>query len=381
MSKVFIEESTLTAIGDAIRGKTGESELLAPLDMPAAIEGIVSGGGDDVDITQATGGCRYKFSYNAWNDVLKYFTTKDLTECISMFYNCSELEEIPFDINGVKGTPTNCSQMFQGCSKLTKLPKLNVTIASHVSMFQGCSWLREIPQEFVDSIDWSYLDNYDLVIEKYGCGGMFSGCSSLRSIPNSILNHYQKNTDYSSSFYYNGLASMSIDEFIDLPVVRSTRNWDSNAFNSTFTSGVRLKNITFELDESEKPYKVNWKNQFIDFTYCGFCSSYTAGKMTTCNNGITKDKYVTTDAKYQALKNDPDWYTSDVNYSRYNHDSAVATINTLPDTSEYLATAGGTNTIKFKGAAGTKTDGGAISTLTEEEIAVATAKGWTVSIV
>jgi hypothetical protein len=66
-------------------------------------------------------------------------------------------------------------------------------------------------------------------------------------------------------------------------------------------------------------------------------------------------------------------------YSRYNHDSAVNTINSLPDTSAYLATAGGTNTIKFKGNAGSKTDGGAINTLTAEEIAVATAKGWTVS--
>lgn len=48
MSKVSIEESTLSAIGDAIREKTGESELLSPLDMPAAISSI-SGGGDDED--------------------------------------------------------------------------------------------------------------------------------------------------------------------------------------------------------------------------------------------------------------------------------------------------------------------------------------------
>ena len=40
-----------------------------------------------------------------------------------------------------------------------------------------------------------------------------------------------------------------------------------------------------------------------------------------------------------------------------------------------------TNTIKFRGEAGALTDGGAINTLTEEEIAVAAAKGWTVSIV
>ena len=87
------------------------------------------------------------------------------------------------------------------------------------------------------------------------------------------------------------------------------------------------------------------------------------------------------DASYQALKDDPVSWTSDINYSRYNRISAIETINSLPDTSAYLATAGGTNTIKFEGAQGAKTDGGAINTMTEEEIAVATAKGWTVSFV
>ena len=81
------------------------------------------------------------------------------------------------------------------------------------------------------------------------------------------------------------------------------------------------------------------------------------------------------------MKNDPDSWTYDINYSKYNHDSAVETINSLPDTSAYIATAGGTNTIKFEGASGSKTDGGAINTLTEEEIAVAAAKGWTVTLV
>ena len=95
----------------------------------------------------------------------------------------------------------------------------------------------------------------------------------------------------------------------------------------------------------------------------------------------SEDKQIKDDATYQALKNDPDSWTIDINYSKYNHDSAVETINSLPDTSAYIATAGGTNTIKFKGGSGAKTDGGAISTLTEEEIAIAAAKGWTVTLV
>ena len=84
---------------------------------------------------------------------------------------------------------------------------------------------------------------------------------------------------------------------------------------------------------------------------------------------------------YNLYKNEPDWFTTDIAYSRYNHDSAVATINSLPDTSAYLAENGDKNTITFKGDSGSATDGGAINTLTEEEIAVATAKGWTVALV
>ena len=45
MAKCFIEDATLTAIGNAIRAKTGGTDLMIPSAMPAAIEGIVSSGG------------------------------------------------------------------------------------------------------------------------------------------------------------------------------------------------------------------------------------------------------------------------------------------------------------------------------------------------
>lgn len=132
--------------------------------------------------------------------------------------------------------------------------------------------------------------------------------------------------------------------------------------------------MIFTLKDDGTPYIVQWNNQTIDLTeYIGFCG-YTDW-ITSYNSGITADKQVSDSSTYNTLKNDPDWFTTDINYSRYNHTSAVNTINSLPDTSAYLTTNGGTNTIKFKGAAGALTDGGAINTLTEEEIAVAVSKG------
>jgi hypothetical protein len=55
MAKVFIEETSLTAIGDAIRAKTGDSALMSPAEMATAIEGITTGGGGDLPACEGVG--------------------------------------------------------------------------------------------------------------------------------------------------------------------------------------------------------------------------------------------------------------------------------------------------------------------------------------
>ena len=54
MGKVFIEESTLTAIGDSIRSKTGKTDMISPLHMPTEIASI-QGGGDEYNAGYAAG--------------------------------------------------------------------------------------------------------------------------------------------------------------------------------------------------------------------------------------------------------------------------------------------------------------------------------------
>ena len=44
MAKIFIEDSTLSAIGDSIRAKTGKTSMIPPLDMPTEIASIQTGG-------------------------------------------------------------------------------------------------------------------------------------------------------------------------------------------------------------------------------------------------------------------------------------------------------------------------------------------------
>ena len=328
-----------------------------------------------------TGICKYKFSYNGWNWLIEDYgsniKTKDITSTEYMFSDCSTLTKIPFDINIKSGTPVSMTYMFSTCQKLETLPRIiNLQPNNINSMFNNCQMLREIPEDWCDTWDWSYMENRT---GAYACdrGSSFQACFSLRKFPMEFLAHANPMA-YTSymTYYYLFYCCYTLDEVIDLPIPY-TATYTSNIFYQTFNNCYRLKNLTFEINEDGTPKVMNWKNQTIDLSNNIGYSTGSDSYIINYNSGITKDKKVIDDASYQALKDDPDWYAITSSYSRYNHDSAVATINSLPDTTS----SGGTNTIKFKGDSGSKTDGGAINTLTAEEIAVAAAKGWTVSIV
>ena len=238
-------------------------------------------------------------------------------------------------------------------------------------------WLQRLCQESkIKTLDNVFVLPENPSSYTFAMGYCFSYASYLRTIPQDllILSKYLPTNNSSSINYlfnrgfYNCFA---LDELVGIGVPNNGRDkyMTDNKFTQTFSQCRHLKRMTFEPNQTAE-----WKSQVIDLTNYigyGYVSSY----------GFSSTKQIKDDATYQALKNDPDSWTSDINYARYNRISAVETINSLPDTSAYLATAGGTNTIKFKGAQGAKTDGGAINTMTEEEIAVATAKGWTVSFV
>lgn len=326
-----------------------------------------------------TGDCTCRFAYNGWNWFIDIYGDLVKTENIScatdMFLNSTQLREIPFEINfGSSQNYHDLKSMFEECNSLTYIPKINNCKPRNMdSIFSYCDNLRELPKDIEDWFDWSYMEQQTSA-SSCSRSRMFYQCISLRKIPSGFLNHAVANNSNSYSYFHYGFTRCYVlDELIDLPIPY-VATWTTNAFSSAFTNCGRLKNLTFAMPNGQ-PYVVNWKNQTIDLTVITTPSSY----ILNYNSGITADKEVTDDATYQALKNDPDWWSGSIAYARYNHDSAIETINSLPDTSAYLASSGGTNTIKFNGAAGELTDGGAINTLTEEEIAVATAKGWTVT--
>lgn len=376
-----------------------------PTEMAAAIDAIVPALPEDALVIANS--CIYRFYGGNWDWFIEQYankiTTKSITNASYMFYG-SKISEIPFEIN-FDTNGANCDFMFGLTDQLQSVPSINFRqfdkdrndsslfracqakeigtirflFPSDISgIFYLCRNLRELP-EFVN-LKMTYIQTNEYAYSS----SMFYGCYSLRSIPENFLKNFYGvwempyNCFLKSAFYQ----CTSLDEIKGL--IPKTGTMTASMFGETFQYCCRVKNITFALQDDGTPYTVNWKNQVMDLsTSLGWAPSSKTGKeyILNYNSGITADKEVTDDATYQALKNDPDWFTCNLTYSRYNHDSAVATINSLPDTSAYLAANGGTNTIKFKGAAGSATDGGAINTLTEEEIAVATAKGWTCSFV
>lgn len=373
MAKVLVNESSLTGIANAIRGKNGSTTTYKPSEMAAAITAI-SGGGPEIPESAfvISGNCSYRFANGGWDWFLENYRNRITTsniEYVQNMFASSNIENIPFEINCID-TSMNMANMFYGCKKLKELPKINNVKASTLSRFAYyCNSLKIIPSDYFNTWDFSKISN---AASAYSgdASYMFYRCVQLRSLPTDWLGNMNKIANNNYVYFNNGFSSCeSLDELINLPIPY-TATYTYNMFSGLVLYCFRLKNLTFA-STTEK----QWKSQVLDL------SANTGWSDSGFYPYFDNSKKVTDDVTYQALKNDPDWWTANVAYSRYNHDSAVATINSLPDTSAYLATAGGTNTIKFKGAAGSATDGGAINTLTEEEIAVATAKGWTVSLV
>ena len=404
----------LTAIGNAIREKTGGTALLTLDQMATEISNIQGGGTvEELTITSngtynpptgidgyapvvvnvpqdgsppesalhRTGDISNLFAGGQWNWFLDYYgkqmTMNDITSAIKCFADCDTLIKIPIDNINFNGDMIDLTSMFENCRRLRKVPKITIysTYPPYLqNMFKGCHNLKELPYDFFTSMS----DKWDKMNSQPYNGNkeyMFEKCYSLREHPDmTCLAQTTGKGLYKSVFS----ECYSLNEIINYPVAPGEIT--SNGFSYFADNCQRIKNMIFKTNGDGTPITATWSNQTIDLTrHVGYADD--SFFILQFGSGITADKEVSDDATYQALKDDPDWFSCDINYSRYNHDSAVRTINSLPDTSAYLATAGGTNTIMFKGASGALTDGGAINTLTEEEIAVATAKGWTVSLV
>lgn len=413
MADVIINDEHLHDIADAIRSKTGSEDMYKPREMAEAIEGIE---GRDPDCNglhipeeeglKLTGYCGYMFFRGQWNWFLNSFgdrvTTEDISLATQMFAYSDKLTEIPFNLN-ITNSCKAMAEIFYECKQLTTIPSIRMkegqeyivptsTYSGHLDisgMFRNCYHLREIPYDFFTSF---ITEEFKEATMSTGGGDrdkIFGGCYSLRELPDLSTIHGGTASAY-SNFYYDGISDCySLNKVINFPVQRV--KYTANMFPNTIATGygelLRISDFTFEVQSDGSPYTVEWAKQAISFDngdswgVAGVVQNISgwSNYILDYNSGITADKEVKTAEDYANLKDDPDWWTRDVAFARYSRDSALRTLQSLPDASEFLVSqSGATNTIKFRGEAGSGY-GKAINTLTPEEVAIGTQKGWTIS--
>ena len=331
----------------------------------SALVNVAASGGDFEPIV-LTGSCDYACAGALANGVIPQMagkiSTNNIYQAPYMFYN-SGLEEIPFELNFYANYDMcEVNHMFNMAGNLKKFPTIkNLNPKNASQMFSGCQNLTDIPEGATST--WSFDKWHTSTAAQVQ--HMFKDCRKLRHIDSNLLKNLWNcnNTYLYNVYYYLFYGCTSLDEVRNLGV--STAALTGNAFNNTFLECGHLKNFTFVGNRG-----ANWKSQTIDLTTVGYLPKYV-----TRSDDFTTDLKVTDLASYEALNGNSAWWTEDAAFSRYNHDSAVLTINSLP----FITASGATNTIKFKGTMGSGY-GKAISDLTESEIAKATAQGWTVSI-
>lgn len=139
MANVFINESTMTDIGNAIRSKTGKTDMILPQNMPNEIEGIKAEGTELVNsIINGTVTDIYidvpmrSYAFYGCSNIKPTFGDKCTQISYCAFVYCGSITEI--NTNKVTGIE---SYAFDGVKNLTKADLPNVISISNY-VFSGC---------------------------------------------------------------------------------------------------------------------------------------------------------------------------------------------------------------------------------------------------
>ena len=132
--------------------------------------------------------------------------SNSVTNCVSMFYNCTRLTVIPETLI-IPDSVTNCSSMFFYCSSLTAIPETLIipnSVTNCSAMFYYCSSLTSDISNIWPSA-WNYTGTINL-------NSMFYGCSKIvGTVPADKLWNSGK-TFSSSSCFKNCTSLTNYDE-------------------------------------------------------------------------------------------------------------------------------------------------------------------------
>lgn len=283
---------------------------------------------------------RFSWILEHYTSLLSFSNIENASCCFYSLKSNADLTNLTFYMKN-DGWSNDLSNIF-AYSNLQHLPHIVGKVDDCSQIFYHCG-VESIPDNFFDDFIFSKPNSY------IDCGSMFCRCYNIIKVPSLKAFKQLQSTGVPSSYYYNFYYQLffgcdKLQEIRDLPIVYGINSEvKQNFFGGIVNDTPKLSSFTFEPNQTAR-----LSNQILYFQTAGWENGY---------------------PQSERIQN-----------SVYNHDSAVETINSLPDTSAFLAEVGGTNTIRFYRNQGANTEGGAIGNLTAEEIATAAAKGWTVAL-
>lgn len=215
MSKVFIEESTLSSIGDAIRNKTGKSGLIAPQDMATEINSVVGGANRNLANVMSKTSTPFTISKNE----LEGITTIGNYVC----ENVTGLVGIEF--------PDSLRSIGQSAFSATRL--VDLVLPKNLNTLSNLVFNNITTLKTVEILNNSAVINASDII--------FSGCNALESIavPSKLYDAYLKNGFWNNQF--------TESKFV--PVGEWVLNTD---FLKTYLSYNRTREYVFNLIDFEE---------------------------------------------------------------------------------------------------------------------------------
>ena len=239
MATKTILDSTLTAIANAIRAKTGDSGTMTPLEMPEEIENIPTGGGGDTLDEVLLSKTSTAYTNNTFSGEIPQYAfyniqslqEVEMTHATSIgngaFYGCSGLTSVKFplvtsiggtvfqnafssanggaDVSFPELTSIGMNAFNSSKIKSINLPKISTVLASG---FQNCTSLKSVTFPI------------DITL----AGNALRGCSALESVTfGGDVNGIAANT-------FNGCTACTLYDFSHCTAVPALDN--TNAFSN-----------------------------------------------------------------------------------------------------------------------------------------------------
>lgn len=231
MAEYLIQDTTLTGIADAIRGKTGGTDPVAVSDMAAQIEGIQTGGGGgdalnaliDRSITEissnsATSIGNSAFSYCSELTMVNFLVVTSIET--SAFESCNKLTTVDFPVVTSIG-----SRAFHSCTSLTTIDFPVVTSIGN-SAFYYCTSLPTADFPVATTIG-TYAFSYCSVLKSLLLRGnnvcTLSGKNAFNStpiksgtgyiyVPSALIEQYKVATNWSTyAAQFRALEDYTVD--------------------------------------------------------------------------------------------------------------------------------------------------------------------------